>query len=67
MKRRKMRVRYRADPESAEITTGSGYYFCTVDRCSEERRRKFRQRVRGLQEVVENYPYPILTLDPDVC
>ena len=67
---RKLRLHYvtiSPNFERAEIETGDGYYVCSVDRCSGEGQRKFRQRARALQHALELYPSPLVTLSPTEC
>lgn len=64
--RRKLRVRYHNLPnEYASIETARGFYVCEVQRCSDEGRTRFRQRVRQIQAIIEQHRYPIITTSPD--
>lgn len=66
-KKRTIQLRYENyndREEAAILTTKDGCYLCTVERTSEEGRRRFRQRARSLQQALEYCPHPIITLSP---
>ncbi|MFQ6011712.1 MAG: hypothetical protein ACE5KG_06030 [Nitrososphaerales archaeon] len=64
---RKLKLRYLQyeNLEWAVIETQKGWYVTEVHRCSDEGRKKFRQRARALQFALEKYPYPLLTTSPE--